>query len=162
MRNIKQINIKYCTYYFFNGMIKIKVFDPTMIKIDKKSCKIIGILYIGYITIKSITDYENISSVNPLHLIIGDVDRYIEEKSGNKYLIFASTDKNKNVLEQYTKLYDEIKYNIQTIIVVKFGEYEKSYMKIKFYSYDDLALNKKLRLHNLTIIVRSAFEEDGK
>ena len=162
MRNIKQINIKYCTYYFFNGMIKIKVFDPTMIKIDKKSCKIIGILYIGYITIKSITDYENISSVNPLHLIIGDVDRYIEEKSGNKYLIFASTDKNKNVLEQYTKVYDEIKYNIQTIIVVKFGEYEKSYMKIKFYSYDDLALNKKLRLHNLTIIVRSAFEEDGK
>ena len=142
-------------------MIKIKVFDPSMIKINKKSYKIIGILYIGYITIKSITDYENINSVNPLHLIIGDVDRYIEEKSGNKYLIFASTDK-KNVLEQYTKLWNEIKYNIQTIIAIKFGENEKSYMKIKFNSDDDLALNKKLRLHNLTIIVRSAFEEDGK
>ena len=35
-------------------------------------------------------------------------------------------------------------------------------MKIKFNSDDDLSLNKMLRLHMLTVIVRSAFEEDGK
>ena len=35
-------------------------------------------------------------------------------------------------------------------------------MKIKFNSDDDLPLNKILKLHNLTIIVRSLFEEDGK
>ena len=35
-------------------------------------------------------------------------------------------------------------------------------MKIKFNSDDDLPLNKLLKLHNLTIIVRSVFEEDGK
>ena len=35
-------------------------------------------------------------------------------------------------------------------------------MKIKFSSDDDLPLNKILTLHNLTITVRSAFEEDGK
>ena len=35
-------------------------------------------------------------------------------------------------------------------------------MKIKFNSDDDLPLNKILRLHNLTIIVRSAFGEDSK
>ena len=35
-------------------------------------------------------------------------------------------------------------------------------MKIKFSSDDDLSLNKILKLHNLTIIVRSVFEEDGK
>ena len=35
-------------------------------------------------------------------------------------------------------------------------------MKIKFNSDDDLTLNKKLKLHMLTIIVRSVFEEDGK
>ena len=35
-------------------------------------------------------------------------------------------------------------------------------MKIKFNSYDDLPLNKSLKLYNLTIIVRSVFEEDGK
>ena len=35
-------------------------------------------------------------------------------------------------------------------------------MKIKFNSDDDLPLNKILKLHMLTIIVRHVFEEDGK
>ena len=35
-------------------------------------------------------------------------------------------------------------------------------MKIKFNSNDNLPLNKKLKLHNLTIVARSIFQEDGK
>ena len=35
-------------------------------------------------------------------------------------------------------------------------------MKIKFDTDDNLPLNKQLKLHMLTIIVRSVFEEDGK
>ena len=35
-------------------------------------------------------------------------------------------------------------------------------MKIKLNSDDDLPLNKLLKLQSLTVIVRSAFEEDGK
>ena len=132
------------------------------IKIDKKSHKNISIYCIGYITIKIISDDENINSVNPLYLIIGDVDGYIEENYRNKYLNFASTDKNKKVLEKYTKLWDEIKYHIQTTNAEKSGENEKDYMKIKFSSDNDLPLNKALTLHNLTIIVRSVFEKDGK
>ena len=34
--------------------------------------------------------------------------------------------------------------------------------KITFNSDDDFPLDKTLRLHNFTIIVRSVFEEDGK
>ena len=115
MGNIKQINIKNRTYYFFNDMINIKDFDPGLIKIDKKSYKHIGIYHIGYITIKSISDCENISSVNPLYLMIGEVDGYIEENNGNKYLTFTSTDKNKKALEKNTKPRDKIKHHIQTI-----------------------------------------------
>ena len=70
--------------------------------------------------------------------------------------------KTKKVLEKYTKLWDEIKYHIQTINLDKSGKYEKDYMKIKFNSDDGLPLYKTLKLHNLTIIVRSVFEEDGK
>ena len=47
MGNIKQINIKNRTYYFFNDMINIKNFDPGLIKIDEKSYKNIGIYHIG-------------------------------------------------------------------------------------------------------------------
>ena len=42
------------------------------------------------------------------------------------------------------------------------GEYEKHFMKIKFNADDNLPLNKTLKLHNITIIIRSVFEEDGK
>ena len=52
MGSIKEINIKNRTYYFFEDMINIKNFYLSLIKIEKKSCKNIGIYYIGYITIK--------------------------------------------------------------------------------------------------------------
>ena len=104
MRNIKQINIKNRTYYFFNGMINIKDFDSSLLKINKKSCKNIGIYNIGQITIKKIDDYENIYSVNPLYLITGKVIEHIEEKNGNKYLIFGSSDEFKEVLKKYKEL----------------------------------------------------------
>ena len=166
MGNTKEINIKYRTYYFFDDMININYFDPSLIKIDKKSYKSVGIYYIGYITMKD-SDHVKINSVNSLYLIIGEVDRCTEENNGNKYLAFASTDKNKKVLEKYTKLWDEIKYDIETINSSKSGEcnpieYDKDYMKIRFNSDDDSPLNKILKLHNLTTVVRSVFEEDGK
>ena len=56
-------------------MINIQDFDSSLIKIDKKSCKNIGIYNIGYIAIKN-DDYENIGSVNPLCLIVGKADGY--------------------------------------------------------------------------------------
>ena len=54
-------------------MIDITNFDPNLFKIDKKSYKNIDICYIGYITIKD-SDYVKINSVNPLYLIINEVD----------------------------------------------------------------------------------------
>ena len=56
-------------------------------------------MVIGYITIKKIDDSENISSVNPLYLRIVHANGYIEEINGNKYLIFDSTDRNKESLK---------------------------------------------------------------
>ena len=35
-------------------------------------------------------------------------------------------------------------------------------MKIKFNSNDNLPLNKLLKVHNMTITIRSVFEKDGK
>ena len=97
-----------------------------------------------------------------MYLIIGEAYGDIEEKNGNKYLIFVSADKYKKVLKKYTKLWDEIKYLIKKINGDKAGEYEKECMKIIFNSDDNSCLNKMLKLHNLTIVFRSAFQEDGK
>ena len=113
MGNIKEINIKNRTYYFFSKMINIKVFDSSLLKIDKNSCKNIGILKLDSSELKKVDVYENIHSVNPLYLIIGKVDGYIEEKNESKYLVFDSTDdKNKELLKKYTELWDGIKNGI--------------------------------------------------
>ena len=48
MGNIKEINTKNQTYYFFGDMINIKDNDQNLLKIDKKSYKNIGIYYIDY------------------------------------------------------------------------------------------------------------------
>ena len=42
------------------------------------------------------------------------------------------------------------------------GEYGKDFMKIEFNFGDNLPLDKILKLHNITIIIKSVFEEDGK
>ena len=86
---------------------------------------------------------------------------YLRKRS-NKYLSFASTNNNKEVLKRYIKRWDEVKYHIQTINDDEFGEYDKDYMKIKFYSDDNLPLYKLLKFSVLTIIIRLVFEKDGK
>ena len=52
MGEVKQVNIKNQTFYFYNDIIDLKNFDATLLKTDKKSFKDIGIYNIGYITIK--------------------------------------------------------------------------------------------------------------
>ena len=142
-------------------MINFKNYNPNLLKIDKKSYKNIDIYYIGYITIKDIDDYVDIHSVNILYLIINEVNGYIKENNRNKYLVSSSTDKKKEVLTKYTELWDGIKSLIKTIDN-KPGEYRKNFIKIKFNSNDNLALNKILKRHNLAIAVRSVFQEDNK
>ena len=47
MGEVKQINIKNRSYYFYNDIIDIKNFDARLLKTDKKSNKDIGIYKIG-------------------------------------------------------------------------------------------------------------------
>ena len=42
--------------------------------------------------LKKLMIVKRVYSVNPLYLFISHANRYIEEKSGNKYLVFDSTD----------------------------------------------------------------------
>ena len=99
MRNIKEINIKNRTCYFFNDMINIKDFDSSLLKIVKHSYKNIGIYNIGSITIKKkwwLWKYCE----NPLYRMIGEVIGHVEENNDNKYLVFDSSDENKEVLKR--------------------------------------------------------------
>ena len=106
MDTAKQINIKNRTYYFYNDIIDLENFDAGLLKIDKKSYKDINIYNIGYVTKKKIGNCMNINSVNPLYLGITRANGYIEEKGANKYLVFDSTDQNKDLLRKYSDFFN--------------------------------------------------------
>ena len=98
-----------------------------------------------------------------MYLQVNHANRYIEEKNGNKYLIFDdSVDENKGLLKKYADVWDGIKNEIKAINGGKENDYEKDYMKIKSNSDDELPLNKPLKFHAMTIIIRSVFEEHNK
>ena len=96
----KELNIKNRTHYFWNDLINLKDFDPRLLKLDKQPSMGISIYYIGYVTKKP--EY-NINSVNLLYLLINEIDGYIEEKEGNKYLNIALSDSNSEVLKNMQK-----------------------------------------------------------
>ena len=69
-------------------------------------------------------------------------------------------------MKKYIELWYEIKnlteWNSIKKKIDKAGECGKDFMKIKFNSDDNLLLNKKLKLYNLIMIVKSIFPEDNK
>ena len=125
MEKVKQIEVKNRTYYFYNDIFNIGELYSSLQKIDKKSCKGINICSIGYITSKKNGDWEDIYSVNE-----------------SKYLVFDSTDENKEVWKKYTERWDGIKNEIEKISESQKGEYDKDFLKIKFSADDNLPLNK--------------------
>ena len=95
-------------------MTNIKNFDENLLNINQ----------IAFISTDSviydIEYFQNLDCVNSLYLVFDDLDVYFEcssteENNENKYLVFALTDKNKEVSENYTKLWDKTKNEIETI-----------------------------------------------
>ena len=126
MGEVKQINIKNRTYYFYNDQINLEDFDARLFEVDKKSYKEIDIYYIGYVTFKEIVNCNNINSVNPLYLMIDEMIGHFEERNGNKYLVLDNIDENK-VSRKYKEVQDGIEKEIETSNGGKKIEYGKDF-----------------------------------
>ena len=124
-------------------MVNLKDFDSRLLKLDKNSSIDINIYYIGYVTKKP--EY-NINSVNPLYLLIAELDDYIEDSKN----------------EVLKKVWSGIKDQIKNVNDCRSRKYGKDYMKIKFNCDDHLPLNKILKFCVLSIIIRNVFEKDNK
>ena len=104
--------------------------------------------------------YVETNSVNPLYLIINKINGYIEESSGNKYLMLVPAYESKGTLKKYEELLTKIRDLIRSK-TDNSDNYDVKYMKIKLNS-NDLLLNKTLELCDLIIVVRSVFHESDK
>ena len=157
MGEIKQINIKNRTYYFYNDIIDLDEFDGSKIKVDRKNFNDIDIYYLGYEYKKKITECNKINSVNPLYLMIKG--QFKKGKSDNVWYLIISG--NADVLRKFANVWKSIRAKIEenTGGIV---QYDKDYMKIKFESNDNLPIDNIVNMHQVTIIIRSAFAQNGK
>ena len=106
--------------YLFNGnmIVNIKDFDTNLLKINKLSYKgvfSLNIYFIKYISTKNLNHMGVNHDKDFLYLFLNDVDGYIDENHGIKYLVFASTDKSKEALKNYKKFWEETKRQIEVI-----------------------------------------------
>ena len=76
MGEVKEINIKNRTYYYYDDMINIRNLHSDLLKIDKSQYRDNDIFNIGYNTIKKIGQCKNIYSANQLYLIIHSATGY--------------------------------------------------------------------------------------
>ena len=160
MEEIKQINIKNWTYYFYNDIINLDEFDGSKIKADRKNFNDIDIYYLGYEHKKKITECNEISNINPLYLRITDMKgQFKKGKSGNVWFLIIFGDEN------FLKIFANIWKSIRTKIDENTGgivQYDKDYMRIKFESKDNLTTDNIVNMHLVTIIIRSFSAQNDK
>ena len=140
MRTIRQVNIKNRQNNFFNDMTNIGDFGLSLLNIDKIVFKSNDII------IYDIKYIKNLNGSNSPYLVFNNLDAYIEKSGENKYLIFASTDKNEMLLGDYTEIWNEIKEQIVLISGNKVIKYSKDFMNIKFESDDGLPISKIINI----------------
>ena len=92
MGELKQINIKNRTYYFYNDIIDLDEFDGSKIKVDKKDFHEIDIYYLGYERKKKISECDVINSINPLYLRIVDINGQFENSKDDTWYLIISRD----------------------------------------------------------------------
>ena len=104
-------------------------------------------------------DNVNIDDEDFLYLTFNNVDGYLMKNDGIKYLVFNSTDENKEALKKnYTELWKENKKQIEAINDGKPIKYRKDFMRIRFESVDDLPWGKTLNISEMIIVL----EKNGK
>ena len=155
---IRQLNVEGRTYYLYNDSINIKTFNSNNLEVDKKGVLDNDVYYIGYITKKPL---YNISSVNPLYIMINKTKGHFKEVDGDKYLIISS--ENGDIMQKYQEVFDGIKEIIKKINDHSYPiKYDDNYMKIKFNTKDNILQNKIIYFPTITITIRSVTQKDGK
>ena len=126
----------------------------------QKNLNDIDIYYLGCECKQKITECNEINSVNPLQLRIKDMrGKFRKGKDDNVWYltIFGDID----VLRKFVNIWKSIRAKIEenTGGIV---QYDKDYMKIKFESNDNLPTDNIVNMHQVTIIIRSVFVQNGK
>ena len=100
--------------------------------------------------------YEKINSVNPVYLMLNKMNGYFEGINENKYLTLAPTNGSKEKIKTYEELWIKIR-NLTRSVTKRSDDYDEKDIKTKFYSDDEIPLNKTIEISVMIIVIRAIF-----
>ena len=147
---INSLEIKGKTNYDFDNICYIDDFDVNSLRITKKESRIDANIYYT----RCALDLDDDTMI-PLHFLIDHLIGFIEEIDGSndKYLVVASSLRNKKIIDALNKVWSSIKDKINPSIKVK------DYDKFKFNSDIDLPVNMIIEFCSLLINVICVIEK---
>ena len=153
--DIKSLEIKTKINYNWDDIIYINDFNADLIEIIKRKSRIdANIYHIGYVLDP---DYDY-NTIKPLYFVVGRLIRYIEEIEGSidRYLVVASSVRNKNIITVLDTVWASIENEINPSIKIK------DYNKFRFNSDIDLPLNMITEFRSLVINISCVIEKDNE
>ena len=133
MKTTRRLNIEEkCGYYFIN-MTNVNDFDPNLLIINE-----IAVFNSGSTMYEISYDKES----NTPYIALNDIECIFRKSGQNKYLVFSETEK-KTILKNYTKIIEELRYQILFITEENSFVMGNDFTRIKFKTSDDLPFNKK-------------------
>ena len=141
--------------YNWDDIIYINDFNADLLEINKRKSRIgANIYHIGYVLDP---DYDY-NTIKPLYFVAGRLIGYIEEIEGSsgKYLVIASSVRNKNIICVRDIVWTSIEDKINPGIKIK------DYNKFRFNSDIDLPLNTIIEFRSLVINISCVIEKDNE
>ena len=150
--DINSLEIKNKTNYDLDNICYIDDFNVNSLKITKKESRIDANIYYTRCVL-NLND-----TIIPLYFIINNLIGYIEEIDGSsdKYLVVASSVRNKNITSVLEMIWTSIEDKINPDIKIK------DYDKFRFNSNIDLRLNKIIEFRSLLINISCVIEKDNE
>ena len=138
MNTIRELNSLYFSSHFFKEMINILDIEPTYFMInDFKGCKDGSILFnLCY------SDENDIP-----HIVLNNIECIFKKSGIYSYLIFCESDKNKDMINKYFKIIDQLKEEI-----ISWSDEEDSFtlnddfLKFRFRTDDNLIYDGKINI----------------
>ena len=150
--DINSLEIKNKTNYDLDNICYIDDFNVNSLKITKKESRIDANIYYTRCVL-NLND-----TIIPLYFIINNLIGYIEEIDGSsdKYLVVASSVRNKNITSVLEMIWTSIEDKINPDIKIK------DYDKFRFNSNIDLSLNTIIEFRSLLINISCVIEKDNE
>ena len=150
---INSLETKNKINYDLDNICYIDNFHVNSLKITKKESRIGANIYYTRCALNLDDD-----TIIPLHFLINRLIGYIEEIDGSsdKYLVVASSLRNKNIINALDMVWSFIKDKINSSIKIKDHE------KFRFNSDIDLPVNTIIEFRSLLINVSCVIEKDNE